>query len=61
MSLNTSIAKLKSKKKSVESNGANNSGGYKGPFENYYKLHRIKLEKASTKTPQHNGVPKRMN
>lgn len=61
MSLNTSIEKLKSKKKSVESNGANNSGGYKGPFENYYKLYGIRLEKILAKIPYLNGVTERIN
>ena len=41
--------------------GADNNGEYKGPFESYCKLHGIRLEKIIPKTPQQNGVAKRMN
>ena len=40
---------------------ADNGGAYKGPFENYCKLHGIQLEKTVPKTPQQNDVAKRMN
>ena len=40
---------------------ADNGGAYRGPFENYCKLHGIQLEKTVPKTPQQNGVAKRMN
>ena len=39
---------------------ADNGGEYKGPFESYYKLHGIRHEKTVPKTPQQNGVAKRM-
>ena len=39
---------------------ADNGGEYRGPFENYCKAHGIRLEKTPTKTPQLNGVAKRM-
>lgn len=38
-----------------------NGGKYRGLFEYYCRLHGIKLEKSVPKTPQHNGVAKRMN
>lgn len=38
-----------------------NSGEYKNIFEEYYRNHGIRLKKAIPKTPQHNGVVKRMN
>jgi len=40
---------------------ANNGGEYKGPLGNYCREHGIKLEKIVHKTPQQNGVAKRMN
>ena len=40
---------------------ANNGGEYMGPFENYCKLHGIRLEKTVPKTPQQNDVAERMN
>ncbi|PKI37236.1 hypothetical protein CRG98_042388 [Punica granatum] len=40
---------------------ADNSGEYRGPFENYCRTHGIKLEKTVLKTPQQNGLAKRMN
>ena len=40
---------------------ANNSGEYRGPFDNYCKFHCIQLEKTVPKTPQQNGVAERMN
>ena len=40
---------------------ANNGGEYKGPFENYCKLHGIRLEKTVPKTPQQDSVAERMN
>ena len=40
---------------------ADNGGEYRGPFENYCKLHGIRLEKTVPKTPQQNGVVERMN
>ena len=40
---------------------ADNGGEYKGPFENYCKLHGIRLEKTIPKPPQQNGVTERMN
>ena len=40
---------------------ANNGGEYRGPFEEYCRLHGIRLEKTPAKTPQLNGVAKRMN
>ena len=40
---------------------ADNGGEYRGPFESYYKLHGIRLEKTVPKTSQQNGVAKRMN
>ncbi|KAL6326351.1 hypothetical protein AAG906_007856 [Vitis piasezkii] len=40
---------------------ANNGGEYRGPFEQYCRSHGIKLEKMVPKTPQQNGVAKRMN
>ena len=40
---------------------ANNGGEYKGPFEQYCRSHGIRLEKTVPKTPQQNGVAKRMN
>ena len=40
---------------------ADNGGEYGGPFENYCKLHGIRLEKTVPKTPQQNGVAERMN
>ena len=39
----------------------NNGGEYHGPFEAYCKTYGIKLEKTLPKTPQLNGVEKRMN
>ena len=39
----------------------NNGGEYMGPFENYCKLHGIRLEKTVPKTPQQNGVAEIMN
>ena len=38
-----------------------NGGESRGPFEKYYKEHSIKLEKTVLKTPQQNGVAKRMS
>ncbi|PKI56506.1 hypothetical protein CRG98_023144 [Punica granatum] len=40
---------------------ADNSGEYRGPFENYCRTHGIKLEKTVPKTPQQNGLAERMN
>ncbi|PKI51231.1 hypothetical protein CRG98_028379 [Punica granatum] len=40
---------------------ANNSGEYRGLFENYCMTHGIKLEKTVSKTLQQNGLAKRMN
>lgn len=40
---------------------ADNSGAYRWLFKEYYKSHGAKLEKIVPKTPQHNGVAKRMN
>ena len=40
---------------------AGNDGEYRGPFENYCKLHGIRLEKTVPKTPQQNGVAEKMN
>ena len=40
---------------------ADNGGECRGPFEAYRKLHGIKLEKTPPKTPQLNGLAKRMN
>ena len=40
---------------------ADNGVEYKGSFENYCKLHGIRLEKTVPKTPQQNGVAERMN
>ncbi|KAL6327357.1 hypothetical protein AAG906_018959 [Vitis piasezkii] len=40
---------------------AHNGGEYRGPFEQYCRSHGIKLEKMVPKTPQQNGVAKRMN
>ena len=40
---------------------ADNGGEYRGPFENYYKEHGIKLEKSVPKTPQQNDIVERMN
>ena len=40
---------------------ADNGGEYKGPFESYFKLHGTRLEKTVPKTPQQNGVAKRIN
>ena len=40
---------------------ANNGGEYRGQFENYCKLYGIRLENTVPKTPQPNGVTKRMN
>ncbi|KAL6322839.1 hypothetical protein AAG906_020839 [Vitis piasezkii] len=40
---------------------ADNGGKYRGPFEQYYISHDISLEKTVPKTPQQNGVAKRMN
>lgn len=38
-----------------------NGGAYRGPFKEYCRVHGIKYEKIVPKTPQHNGVAKRMN
>ena len=40
---------------------ADNGGEYRGPLEYYCKLHGIRLEMTVPKTPQQNGVAKRMN
>ena len=40
---------------------AYNGGEYRGPFEEYYREHGIRLKKIISKTPQHNGVAERMN
>lgn len=40
---------------------ADNGGEYRGPFEEYCRLHGIRLEKTPAKTPQLNGVAERMN
>ena len=40
---------------------AKNGGEYRGPFENYCKLHDIQLEKTVPKSPKQNGVAERMN
>lgn len=40
---------------------ANSGREYRGPFEEYCRNHGIKLEKNLPKTPQHNGMAKRMN
>ena len=40
---------------------ADNGGEYRGPFENYCKLHGIRLEKTVPKTPQQNSGAERMN
>ena len=38
-----------------------NSSEYRGPFEQYYRSHEIRLEKNVPTTPQQNGVAKKMN
>jgi len=38
-----------------------NGGEYRGPFEEYYRSHGIRLEKTMPKTQQDNGVVERMN
>lgn len=43
-------------KRKLKNVGADNSGKYIGPYEQYYKSHRVKLEKNVPKTPQQNGV-----
>ena len=40
---------------------ANNGGKYRGPFEEYFRSHGIRLEKTVPKTPQHNDIAERMN
>ena len=40
---------------------ANNGGEYRGPFEQYCRIHGIRLKKTVPKTPQQNGVAERMN
>ena len=61
MSLKSFMRKLKREtSKKLKSIRANN-GGVQGPFETYCKVHGIRLKKTPFKTPQHNGVTKRMN
>ncbi|XP_056161626.1 uncharacterized protein LOC130135850 [Syzygium oleosum] len=40
---------------------ADNDGKYRGPFEDYCRVHGIRLEKTVPKTLQHNGIAKKMN
>jgi len=40
---------------------SNNGGVYRCPFEAHYKDHGIRHEKVPPKTPQVNGLAKRMN
>ena len=40
---------------------SDNGGEYRGPFEEYCRLHGIKFKKTEPKTPKHNGVAERMN
>ena len=47
--------------KQLKSVKADNGGEYRGQFEQYCRSHGIKLEKTVLKTPQQNGVAKRMN
>ncbi|RVX19016.1 Retrovirus-related Pol polyprotein from transposon TNT 1-94 [Vitis vinifera] len=47
--------------KQLKSVRANNGGEYRGPFEQYYRSHGIRLEKTVPKTSQQNGVAERMN
>ena len=47
--------------KQLKSVKANNGGEYRGQFEQNCRSHGIKLEKTVLKTPQQNGVAKRMN
>ena len=47
--------------KQLKSVRANNGGEYRGPFEQYYRSHGIRLEKTVPKTAQQNGVAERMN
>lgn len=51
----------KRKREEVEYVRVDNGGGYRGPFEYYCKDYGIKFEKTVLKTPQHNGVAKRIN
>ena len=47
--------------KQLKSIRVDNGGEYRGPFEQYCRSHGIRLEKTVPKTPQQNGVAKRMN
>ena len=47
--------------KQLKSVIVDNGGEYRGPFEQYCRSHGIRLEKTVPKTPQQNGVAKRMN
>ena len=47
--------------KQLKSVKADNGGEYRGPFEQYCRSYGIRLEKMVPKTPQQNGVVKRMN
>ncbi|PKI43124.1 hypothetical protein CRG98_036503 [Punica granatum] len=40
---------------------SDNGGEYRGPFENYCRIHGIKLERTVPKTPQQNGLVEMMN
>lgn len=44
------MARLK-ERKTTEGSQANNGGEYSGPFESYYKLYGIRLEKMPAKMP----------
>ena len=47
--------------KQLKSVRVDNGGEYRGPFEQYYRSHGIRLEKTVPKTSQQNGVAERMN
>ena len=47
--------------KQLKSVRVDNDGEYKGPFEQYYRSHEIRLEKIVPKTLQQNSVVERMN
>ena len=40
---------------------SDNGGEYRGPFEEYCRVHGIKLEKTVPKTPQQNDIAEKMN
>ena len=40
---------------------SDNGGEYRGPFNVYYRQHGIRHKKTPPKTPQLNGLAKRMN